>query len=211
MVESKKKGRSDLVNPLRSGHGPGSSLGRSLAPRGLAPKSLASKNLALRCLVLCGLLLGGLSLSGCSGMQPQGTSVYREGLVTEDGQPGYITVQHCLIGFKGSVQGKSISRSQAEAEALAQELFAKAQAGEDFSKIVVAHTDDSAPGIYRMANNGFPGDTTSRIPSKHVMPRSQMVAAFGDVGFELDTGQVGLAPYDPVSSPFGWHIIKRLK
>lgn len=157
------------------------------------------------------LLLSGLILSGCSGMQGTGNSVYREGLVTADGQPGYITVQHCLIGFQGSVQGKVILRSEAEAEALAQELFAKAQAGEEFSKIVVAHTDDSAPGIYRLANDGFPGDTTSRIPSKHVMPRSQMVPAFGDVGFNLEVGEVGLAAYDRVTSPFGWHIIKRIK
>ena len=157
------------------------------------------------------LLLSGLVLSGCSGVQGKGSSVYREGLVTKDGEPGYITVQHCLIGFQGSVQGKVILRSQTEAEALAQELFAKAQAGEEFSKIVVAHTDDSAPGIYRMANDGFPGDTTSRIPSKHVMPRSQMATAFGNVGFSLEVGEIGLAAYDQTSSPFGWHIIKRIK
>lgn len=183
-------------------------------PRGFGsptPRPAALHGLALNGLALCGIALSGLLLSGCSGMQSKGSSVYREGLVTDDGQPGYITVQHCLIGFQGSVQGKAISRSQAEAEALAQELFEKAQAGEDFSKIVAGNTDDSAPGIYRMANNGFPGDTTSHIPSKHVMPRSQMVAAFGDVGFELQPGEVGLAAYDPATSPFGWHIIKRLK
>lgn len=157
------------------------------------------------------ILLSGLMLSGCSQMQGKGNSVYREGLLTDDGEPGYITLQHCLIGFQGSVQGKVIVRSQAEAEELAHELFAKAQAGEEFSKLVVAHTDDSAPGIYRMANDGFPGDTTSRIPSKHVMPRSQMATAFGDVGFSLDVDQFGLAAYDPASSPFGWHLIKRIK
>ena len=156
------------------------------------------------------ILLTMLSLSGCSDLQ-SANSVYREDLVTAEGQPAYITVQHCLIGFKGSVQGKVIMRSEAEAETLAQELFAKAQAGEDFNKIVVAHTDDSAPGIYRMANDGFPGDTTSRVRSKHIMSRSQMVAAFGDVGFDLDVGEVGLAPFDQATSPFGWHIIKRIK
>jgi parvulin-like peptidyl-prolyl isomerase len=38
-----------------------------------------------------------------------------------------------------------------------------------------------------------------------------MVAAFGDVGFQLEVGEVGMAVYDPVKSKYGWHIIKRLK
>jgi parvulin-like peptidyl-prolyl isomerase len=38
-----------------------------------------------------------------------------------------------------------------------------------------------------------------------------MVPAFGDVGFQLDAGQVGMASYDRDKSPYGWHIIKRLK
>jgi parvulin-like peptidyl-prolyl isomerase len=38
-----------------------------------------------------------------------------------------------------------------------------------------------------------------------------MVPAFGDVGFALPPGQIGMAEYDPVKSPYGWHIIKRLE
>jgi len=41
-------------------------------------------------------------------------------------------------------------------------------------------------------------------------PRGAMVPAFGDVGFGLGVGEVGLATYDTDASPFGWHIIKRL-
>lgn len=41
-------------------------------------------------------------------------------------------------------------------------------------------------------------------------PRAAMVAAFGDVGFSLGEGEVGLAEFDEEKSPFGWHIIKRL-
>ena len=41
-------------------------------------------------------------------------------------------------------------------------------------------------------------------------PRSAMVPAFGDVGFNLEVGELGLASYDDEASPFGWHIIKRL-
>lgn len=41
-------------------------------------------------------------------------------------------------------------------------------------------------------------------------PRSAMVPAFGDVGFGLEVGDVGLASFDEKTSPFGWHVIKRL-
>ncbi|QDV21762.1 peptidylprolyl isomerase [Aureliella helgolandensis] len=156
------------------------------------------------CVVLSGLL----SLAGCSSLKTN-SEVYREDVVTEEGEPGYITVQHCLIGFQGSVP--SAARSQEEAEQLAQELFEKAMAGADFDQIVREHTDDSPPGIYQMANNGFESDMSSRIPSKHVYARSGMVAAFGDVGFQLDVGEIEIAPYDATTSPFGWHIIKRIK
>jgi hypothetical protein len=38
-----------------------------------------------------------------------------------------------------------------------------------------------------------------------------MAGAFGDVGFQLEVGGIGLAEYDPSTSPFGYHIIKRTK
>ncbi|MFK5955325.1 MAG: peptidylprolyl isomerase [Planctomycetota bacterium] len=41
-------------------------------------------------------------------------------------------------------------------------------------------------------------------------PRAAMVAGFGDIGFALGAGEVGLAVFDEEKSPFGWHIIKRL-
>lgn len=155
-------------------------------------------------------VLGLVILGGCNGV-PKDPGVYREGLKTPSGEPAYITVQHCLIGFEGSVPGKVIVRSESEAEQLAQELFAKAQAGEDFAAIVASHTDDSPPGIYKMANTGFPGDMTSNVASNHVFARDAMVPAFGNTGFPLEVGQVGLAVYDRTDSPFGWHIIKRIK
>jgi hypothetical protein len=154
--------------------------------------------------IFCSLWL----LVGC---ENGGSGVYREGLTTPDGEPAYITVQHCLIGFRGSVQGKSIARSPEEAEQLALELFERAKQGENFDALVTANTNDSPPGIYKMANFGFPGDTTSPIPSRQVHAREQMVAAFGDTGFPLEVGEIGLAAYDPQKSPFGWHIVKRIK
>ncbi len=41
-------------------------------------------------------------------------------------------------------------------------------------------------------------------------PRGAMVPAFGDVGFALEVGEVSVAEFSEESSPFGWHVIKRL-
>jgi hypothetical protein len=43
------------------------------------------------------------------------------------------------------------------------------------------------------------------------MSRDDMVPGFGEVGFSLAVGEVGLLEYDPVKSPFGYHIIKRVQ
>ena len=122
-----------------------------------------------------------------------------------------ITVQHLLVGFEGSVRGKNINRSKAEAQKLAEELLTKAKSGADFDELVKDHTDDSFPGVYNLVNFGIEGDKTNPNREKWVYKRGEMVAAFGDVGFVLDVGEFGLAPYDSEKSPFGWHLIKRIK
>jgi parvulin-like peptidyl-prolyl isomerase len=38
-----------------------------------------------------------------------------------------------------------------------------------------------------------------------------MIPAFGNVGFALRVGGIGMAEYDAQQSPYGWHIIKRIK
>jgi len=48
-------------------------------------------------------------------------------------------------------------------------------------------------------------------PAQGEYPRDRMVSAFGNVGFAISPGNIGIADYDPADSPFGWHIIKRLK
>lgn len=130
---------------------------------------------------------------------------------SRNGEPTHITVQHILIAFQGSLPGKSIPRSQQEAEQLAQELLERARSGEDFNELVRTYTDDSPTGIYHMANFGEQTDSSDPDPAKHVMPREGMVAAFGDVGFPLKVGEIGMSRYDQQSSPFGWHIVKRLR
>ena len=119
-------------------------------------------------------------------------------------EPDHITIQHVLIGFTGSVPGKNIARTQDDAKKLADEILARAKKGENFDELVKKYTDDSAPGIYSMANNGV-------APAAGEYPRGRMVPAFGDAGFPLQVGEIGMASYDSAKSPFGWHIVKRLK
>lgn len=120
-------------------------------------------------------------------------------------EPDRIVVQHVLIGFAGSIPGQPISRSRDDAKTLAEQILAKAQAGESFDDLVKTHTDDSFPGRYGMANDGVAAD---RARSEY--PRRGMVPAFGNVGFTLAVGEVGMAPHHPQDSPYGWHVIKRV-
>ena len=126
-------------------------------------------------------------------------------------EPDYITVQHVLIGFEGSVPGKTITRSKAEAAELARQIFEKAKQGADFDELVKQHTDDAHPGIYQMANFDAEADMSPEKLEDKIFARQNMVSAFGDIGFPLEVGGVGLAEHDTESSKYGWHIIKRIK
>jgi parvulin-like peptidyl-prolyl isomerase len=122
-------------------------------------------------------------------------------------EPERVTVQHILIAFKGSLPDDTkVTRSREDAEKLALQVFERAKAGEDFAAMVKMYTNDSYPGIYKMTNKGVAPDR-----SKQEYSRTGMVKAFGDVGFSLEVGGVGLAVYDLATSKYGWHIIKRLE
>ncbi len=121
-------------------------------------------------------------------------------------EPEYIAVQHILIAFEGSVPGKNITRSKESAQELAGKVYEMAKSGKDFDELVKEFTDDAYPGIYKMANFGVPPDMSQKI-----FPRDRMVPAFGDVGFPLELGGIGMAAYDPEKSQYGWHIIKRVE
>ena len=107
-----------------------------------------------------------------------------------------IEIQHVLISFKGAPRmPPSVTRSKEEAKALAEKVYAEAVAGGDFLALVKQYTNDRPPGIYPLTQAG----------------RKDMVKGFGDVGFRLKVGEIGVAPWDAAASPYGWHIIKRLK
>lgn len=122
-------------------------------------------------------------------------------------EPERVTVQHILIAFGGAIPSKpEITRTIPEAETLAREILERAKKDEDFDALVKEYTDDSHPGIYSMSNTDVaPGEGVNEFP------RGRMVKAFGDVSFSLGIGEIGMTEYDAETSPYGWHIIKRLK
>ena len=162
--------------------------------------------------------LGCLLAFGCSQTSSKVKKPVRDNLTgefvlttLENGEPSHVTVQHILIAFDGSLPGEPVPRTEAEAQQLANELLEKAIAGDDFGELVKSHSDDEPPGLYMLANNGQPDNMRSVDRSKWVLPRTNMVSGFGDVSFSLDVGEIGMAAYSKGSSPYGWHIIKRIK
>lgn len=121
-----------------------------------------------------------------------------------------VTVQHILIGrWMSAPSGKGGILKPGAAEAAAAAAFARArQPGADFDQLVRDLTYDSAtggtPGVYTMVS--------SRADAKgELVPRDGMVKGFGDAAWKLKVGEVGVTLYSRGDSPFGYHIIKRLK
>ena len=114
-----------------------------------------------------------------------------------------VEVQHLLISFAGT--GTEAVRTKQEAENLASEVYARLLAGEDFDELITRYTDDSPPGIYGMVAD------KSEARKDGPYWRKGMVGAFGNVAWRLEVGEIGIAAHDASESPYGWHIIKRLK
>ena len=118
----------------------------------------------------------------------------------------FVEVQHLLISFQGAAPGMKATRTKEQAEKLAAQIFAKLQSGTDFDAVVKENTDDQWPGIYGMVS-----DKSKQNTDNNIYWRGGMVPAFGNVGWRLKVGEIGVAAYDPNNSPYGWHIVKRLK
>ena len=112
-----------------------------------------------------------------------------------------VRVEHILISFAGT--RTTATRTREQAEALAAQVLGQVDAGGDFSVLKSTNSDDPGEGIYWMWASGAP-PPPARL-------RAGMVPAFGDVGWRLKVGEIGVAGFDPAKSPFGWHIIKRLE
>jgi hypothetical protein len=175
------------------------------APAVRLPHTARTAGLCLVIAVGAALLAGGVPTLAADAPAPAPKAAPAEAAPDPSGEPEHVVVQHILIGFQGSVPGKNITRTKEEAEKLANDLLARAKkAGADFGALVKEYTNDAFPGIYGMANNGV-------RPGSAETPRGRMVKGFGDVAFSLKVDEVGMASYNPQTSPYGWHIIKRIK
>lgn len=98
-------------------------------------------------------------------------------------EPEQVHVAHVLIGTR--------NRSEDEALKLAQDIRAKALAGEDFAALAAQHSED--PGSRTTGGDlGFFG-------------RKRMIKPFEDASFAMaKPGQIS----EPVKTTFGYHIIK---
>jgi len=76
----------------------------------------------------------------------------------------------------------------------------------DFS-VIVLHRVHGGP----YGQEGLVGSARSTEDGSAGLRRDEMVRAFGDCGWRLQAGEMGIAPYDEEASPFGWHIVKRIR
>lgn len=106
-----------------------------------------------------------------------------------------ISVRHILVSFAGAPGIQGVTRTKEEAKALAKDLFAQLQGGADFEALMKKYSSDPGGNTYDMTK----------------ATRRSMVQGFGDVGFRLKVDEIGVAPFDEKASPYGWHIIKRVK
>jgi parvulin-like peptidyl-prolyl isomerase len=106
-----------------------------------------------------------------------------------------VQVQHVLVAFVGAKRGSESKRTYAEARALTEELLARARAGENFPALMQQFSADEGGGTYTLT----PAD------------RGTYAADFTAVAYRLAVGEVGAAAYHRGRSPFGFHVIKRLR
>ena len=118
-------------------------------------------------------------------------------------EPDVMSVDHILIAVSNR-RMPAVKRTPIEARALVDDILAKLEAGADWAELKKQHSDDPPPGgPYTMANTGKPAPPGAT-------PRANMAPAFGDVAFGLAMGEIGLAEHHAATSPFGFHIIKRV-
>jgi parvulin-like peptidyl-prolyl isomerase len=104
-----------------------------------------------------------------------------------------IKAWHILIAYKGAQDADpKVTRSRAEAKALAEHVAMDARAGADFEGLVAKYSDDPKA----KTNRGNLGELT----------RTSMVKPFTEAAFGLMKQEIG---YQPVETVFGFHIIKR--
>lgn len=153
-------------------------------------KSVMKSTAMDRGLVLFVTLLSVCLLLGCTkDKDTQAGKAAESPKVVQPAPPGTVRASHILMAYQGSgVPG--VTRGKEEALKLAQEILARAKAGEDFAMLANTYSDDG--GGEGGGDLGFFG-------------RGRMVKPFEDAAFALKPGQIS----GIVETQYGYHIIKR--
>jgi hypothetical protein len=134
-----------------------------------------------------------------------------------------VTVQHCLIAVRNRGPfGDKPALSHLEAEEKAAQLLAQARQGsaEDFRLLILRNTYDhifseSEPGVLHLVRPEDPAAPPHTRPKldqdKGEFYRDQMTRWFHMAAWRLEVGEIGVIEKSAEDSPYGFHIIKRLK
>lgn len=107
--------------------------------------------------------------------------------------PSEIAARHILIAYQGAQRADpAITRTRQEAQALAEQVVREVREGKDWEALWQQHSNE--PG-------GRPGGDLG------VFGRGQMVPGFEQAAFGLAVGETS----DVVETPFGFHVIQRLR
>ena len=111
--------------------------------------------------------------------------------VRQNFEENYLRAKHILLATMDTATQESYDDAKiAEQKALADELLARAQGGEDFDAMVAEYSED-------------PGSATN--PDGYYFTAGQMVPEFEDTTRSLGMDEIGIC-----ESTYGYHIIKRL-
>lgn len=140
-------------------------------------------------------LLFVMGVLGCAGNRP---ALQSNDVLDRKRQTDSAYVKHVLIGwadlehrYGGKMDMRARGRHEGEAQALVKELFARLQSGTPIEALMIEHSED-------------PGSQQGR--GYRVTLGDSMARQFRGLSLRLNVGESGV-----VRTPFGWHIIKRIK
>jgi len=108
-------------------------------------------------------------------------------------ETGSVFINHMIVGWKDSVQPPpGVTRTKAEADKLAKDTLDKANAGDDFDKLIQASSDEPDAKGKKQVPIEITNDT-------------QIIKELKNLAVRLKVGETGMA-----KTPFGWLILKRV-